>query len=356
MPIEKIISNPVVKDVLLNEINLSPDHLQMRSDGMDADHVEQIIEAIEGGHSVPPLTAYQVGEKLWLVDGHHTHAAYKAIDRTEVRCNVYTGSFDDAIDYAAGANAEHGKRRSRADRQLAVETLIVRNPSRSNREIARKAKVSEFMVRAVRKRLREDEEGAIKSHPTTTEPESDTSASAEAAPDAAPRGTDPTPSPPAADPSPTSDPAPASNWADGLLPGADEPPAASADSEGPEQDQPPAAAQSDEQVITDPQGNVIPERLRAVFNANDYAEIERAIDDLRRRLKRLVGWPLGSLSAHKEQERDEWLKQMRRELREYERPYIVCPDKLPPSVDAERWQEVGYLSRKQAEKLAEHQG
>lgn len=58
----------------------------------------------------------------------------------------------DAVLYSVGANSSHGLRRTNADKRRAVETLLRDEEwsAWSNREVARRSGVSEFMVRDMR--------------------------------------------------------------------------------------------------------------------------------------------------------------------------------------------------------------
>jgi hypothetical protein len=63
-------------------------------------------------------------QESWLGDGHHTLAAYRLAGRKTIPARLTSGTKDDAILYAAGANATHGLRRTQDDKRKAVLTLL----------------------------------------------------------------------------------------------------------------------------------------------------------------------------------------------------------------------------------------
>ena len=65
----------------------------------------------------------------------------------------HPGNLDDAIDFACGANAANGLRRTNADKRLAIRVAIERRPAASDNEIARRVAVSVATVGAVRRIL-----------------------------------------------------------------------------------------------------------------------------------------------------------------------------------------------------------
>jgi hypothetical protein len=109
----------------------------------------------------PAVTAYYDGEFYWLCDGFHRVAAYKRAfgrfgdNAGHIPARAQAGTKRDAILYATGANDRHGLRRSNADKRKAVSTLLRDGEwsQWSDREIARKCKVSDRLVNTVRAEL-----------------------------------------------------------------------------------------------------------------------------------------------------------------------------------------------------------
>lgn len=113
----------------------------------------------------PPLDVYLDGD-YWLADGFHRLAGIdQALERAglpldarrnwRVQCRVFLGSRREAVLYAAGANANHGLRRTNADKRKAVEALLKDEEWRqwSDAEIARRCKVDPKTVGNIRHQL-----------------------------------------------------------------------------------------------------------------------------------------------------------------------------------------------------------
>jgi hypothetical protein len=120
---------------------------------IDPATVETYADAYTAGAFLPPIVVYFDGEDYWLADGfHRVHAAERA-ELEEIEVEIRQGTQRDAILHSVGANAEHGLRRTRADKRRAVETLL-RDPewsTWSNRAIAEAAKVHHELVAQVRR-------------------------------------------------------------------------------------------------------------------------------------------------------------------------------------------------------------
>lgn len=123
-----------------------------------AEYAEQMREGVE----FPAITAYFDGVSYWLADGFHR---YWAATRAEVEVAVHfiKGAKRDAILHSVGANANHGLRRSNADKRKAVKTLLedAEWMQWSDRAIARQCQVSADLVGSVRRELEPKGEDAI---------------------------------------------------------------------------------------------------------------------------------------------------------------------------------------------------
>lgn len=124
---------------------------------LDPATVAEYRDLYAAGVPLPPVVLFYDGESYWLADGFHRVAAsdpatYPAY---AIAADVRQGTRRDAVLYAAGANATHGLRRTNADKRRAVETLLRDDEWRqwSDREIARRACVSDKTVAALRKEL-----------------------------------------------------------------------------------------------------------------------------------------------------------------------------------------------------------
>jgi hypothetical protein len=124
------------------------------------DVAEDYAEHLSDGCTLPPPNLCRDDSgNLWVWDGNHTVDAHVLRATAEGRLDTYmievevrSGSREDALLLAAGANATHGLRRSRADRRRAV-LLVLGHPAAadwSDRAIAKHCHVSHPLVATVR--------------------------------------------------------------------------------------------------------------------------------------------------------------------------------------------------------------
>lgn len=146
---------------------------RVRTDGgtqprqsMDTGLVESYAERMrwdEGARAVvdpdgevwPPVTVFEEGQTLWLADGFHRVHAARACGLPRFQARYEKGSLEDAILYSVGANATHGKRRTRADIKRAIERVLLHEEwgQRSNLWLAEICKVSDKTIANHRERL-----------------------------------------------------------------------------------------------------------------------------------------------------------------------------------------------------------
>ena len=117
---------------------------------------EQLVaEYAESVGDLPPMVVFNDGADYWLADGFHRWHAYRKAGFTTVSCDVRKGTCRDAVLYSVGANAEHGKRRTNADKRKAVQTLL--NDAEwskwSDRAIAKACRVGADLVATVRPKI-----------------------------------------------------------------------------------------------------------------------------------------------------------------------------------------------------------
>jgi hypothetical protein len=101
----------------LSDIILDPD-LQPRQ-RIDEATCKEYLDALIDGAVFPPVTVFREGAQHWLADGYHRLHAHKAAGLTEIRAIVAPGTRLDALRFALGANAIHGKRREAGDYRAA---------------------------------------------------------------------------------------------------------------------------------------------------------------------------------------------------------------------------------------------
>lgn len=129
--------------------------------------VDEYAEAIAGGAVFPPVVVFFDGTTYVLADGFHRVAAAKVAGLVEFAADVRQGDARAARLHAAGANLEHGLRRSNADKRAAVMVLLTDAEwsTWSDREIARRCGVSQPFVGKVRAELAAGDNGY---HPSET--------------------------------------------------------------------------------------------------------------------------------------------------------------------------------------------
>lgn len=139
---------------------------QIRRDGgtqiraaLDEPTVQEYTDAIKAGVKFPPIVVYhgelKQGTEFWLADGFHRVEAYLRAGIEVIACEYRVGTLRDAILAACGANAEHGLKRSNADKRRAVETFLADEEWRawSDGKIAKLANVSRQTVSNIRGEL-----------------------------------------------------------------------------------------------------------------------------------------------------------------------------------------------------------
>lgn len=133
---------------------------QIRIDGgtqtraaISQDTVQEYAEAVLEGAKFPPVDVFHDGVETWLADGFHRYHAHKRAEVTDIPATVHTGSLDDALVFALGANAKNGLRRTNEDKRKCVELALGRFADRSDRWIAEACGVSNVLVSKIRPQL-----------------------------------------------------------------------------------------------------------------------------------------------------------------------------------------------------------
>ena len=125
---------------------------QARSEETIADYAEKM----RAGEVFPPVTAYYDGAEYWLADGFQRVMARGLAGASTIDVDVRPGTQRDAVLFACGANAEHGSRRTNADKRRAVEVAIsvLVDESPTAEEIAKVCKVPESLIVQIRKEFK----------------------------------------------------------------------------------------------------------------------------------------------------------------------------------------------------------
>lgn len=127
-------------------------------EGLDAKYIDDLVEALTNGATLPPVDLMYDGDRYWLYDGFHRLAAHKAVNRVMISARVHQGDQAAAQWESYAANQSHGLRRSQADKERAIRAAL-KHPNGAklaNSLIAKHLGVSDNTVR----KYREDMESA----------------------------------------------------------------------------------------------------------------------------------------------------------------------------------------------------
>ena len=142
---QKIVEMEVSEIQLLGEV-------QSRV-GLDEGAIEEFAEKIKDGVEFPPIVVLHGDDGCICADGfHRVHAARRA-GVEKIAAEIREGGRRDAILHSVGANAQHGVRRTNADKRRAVEILLRDDEwlTWSDGKIARRVAVSQPFVSKLRK-------------------------------------------------------------------------------------------------------------------------------------------------------------------------------------------------------------
>lgn len=148
---------PLTKTKLFNVQSIQK--YQSRVDGTNHDVVKEYAERYRDGKKMAPIDvcgSHNMG--FFIFDGHQRFAAMKQAGFTgdsEITVNVVDARIDQAVVkwLAAGANTEHGLRRTNEDKRRAVIMALESHPEQSDRAIADHVGVSAPTVGDARKSL-----------------------------------------------------------------------------------------------------------------------------------------------------------------------------------------------------------
>ena len=112
--------------------------------------VQEYSDALAAGATFPPIIVFSDGASYWLGDSFHRFEAHQSAGLTEINAEIRDGDQRDAKLFAAGANADHGLRRTQADKRRAILALLTDPEWRdwSDKEIARRTAQHPYADRA----------------------------------------------------------------------------------------------------------------------------------------------------------------------------------------------------------------
>lgn len=109
-------------------------------------------EAMEEGANFPNIAVRHDGSNYWLIDGFHRYHAMKLLNLREIEADVKSGTREDAVLDALGANSDHGIPLTNSEKRIKVEVALSLDglQQKSNYEIAKLCRVSQHFVSTVR--------------------------------------------------------------------------------------------------------------------------------------------------------------------------------------------------------------
>jgi len=127
--------------------------IQIRVDGIDPNRATDYASAMLAGDQFPPVVIFydRGADRALLADGFHRYQAAVRAGHYTIQAEVYAGTQDDAMEYAATCNARHGMPMSNADKRAAAGRLLTLHPDWSSREIGKRVGCSHTFVDKVRK-------------------------------------------------------------------------------------------------------------------------------------------------------------------------------------------------------------
>ena len=91
------------------------------------------------------------GEAAHLADGFHRYAALRKLEREEIDADVHSGTREEALWFALGANSRHGRRMTPADKRHAIEVALETWPDLSQVRLAKQIGCSQQYVGKIRR-------------------------------------------------------------------------------------------------------------------------------------------------------------------------------------------------------------
>lgn len=120
---------------------------------LNEEWAQEYAEQMQEGARFPAVVVFFDGSDYWLADGFHRCRGAEIGGFDDIAVDIHAGTRRDAVLHSASANAQHGHRRTNADKRRSVMMLL--NDSEwsrwSDREIARKCGVSPDTVNRYRR-------------------------------------------------------------------------------------------------------------------------------------------------------------------------------------------------------------
>ena len=151
---------------VLNIANIRIDGGTQARVALNQDVVKDYAEKMRDGEKFPAITVFHDGSDYWLADGFHRYFATKSNGTVSIEAEVKTGTLDDAILFAFGANGKRGLSMTAEDNRNVIYAML-RHPEWStwtNAAIAKHVGVSKMTVGRVKATLDIKEESTVKKY------------------------------------------------------------------------------------------------------------------------------------------------------------------------------------------------
>jgi hypothetical protein len=117
---------------------------------LDEATVAEYAAAMLAGVKFPAGTVFHDGQHYVLADGFHRYKAAGRSGFKDLEFDVQAGSKSDALKFALSANAQHGLKRTNADKRRSVELALIEWPKLADAELSRICAVGDDLVKSVR--------------------------------------------------------------------------------------------------------------------------------------------------------------------------------------------------------------
>ena len=134
---------------------------------LDQALIDDYVHSIEAGDKFPPVVVFNDGSNTYLADGFHRFFAHVKANKASIDADIRQGTLRDAVFYSLQANTAHGKRRTNADKEKSVQTMLddFEWAEWTNTAIAEYCAVSISFVGSVRKpETKEKQKENMKKH------------------------------------------------------------------------------------------------------------------------------------------------------------------------------------------------
>lgn len=113
---------------------------------IDTGTVNEYAERMTAADKFPPVELFGAAGRYWIGDGWHRIMGARQIGALSIDAITHEGGRREALKFALGANAQHGHRRTNADKRRCVEIALAEFGGLSSRAIAEMCGVGHHLV------------------------------------------------------------------------------------------------------------------------------------------------------------------------------------------------------------------